>query len=153
MSFSLTIKAGDSYAFRFPALEPKTNVEIWSEKGHPGGISGYWEDFKAWVDGGNDEDEEAFLNDRAKDIVRHRITDLTGWSILAHMRDGSSLVDTLDVRAEVPQFGGLMMYLPATQTADWDAKTYQAQIQFSKGSTVLSSDIITIKVEKDVTYV
>lgn len=152
MSFALTIKAGDSYAFRFPALEPKANAEIWAEGSGAGGIDAYWADFASWVAGGKESDEDAFLKDRAPDVVRQRVVDLTGWSVRAHMREGATKISDLDVQMETAAFGGLVMTLPAAQTETWESKTYDAQIEFSKDNKVISSDVIKITVQKDVTY-
>ena len=152
MSFALTLKAGDSYAFRFPALEPKPNAEVWAEGGGTGGIDAYWADFASWVAEGKEADEDAFLNDRAPDVVRQRVVDLTGWAVRAHMREGATKISDLDVQMETAAFGGLVMTLPAEQTETWEAKTYDAQIEFSKDNKVISSDVIKITVQKDVTY-
>ncbi|XAT57841.1 hypothetical protein GN241_11000 [Rhodobacteraceae bacterium IMCC1335] len=152
MSFSITIKAGDSYAFRFPVLEPKSNAEIWAEAGGSGGIDGYWADYATWIAAGNTADEAAFLKNRAGDVVSLRAMDLAGWSVRGHMREGGTKIADLDVRVESEDWGGMVLHLPASQTAEWDAKTYDAQIEYAKDNSVFSSDVIKITVQKDVTY-
>ena len=154
MLTSITIKAGDSAAFRFPVLEKKPNAEIWAEGGGTGGITAYWADYDVWVKAGNTASEEEFLTNRAPGVVPHRLMDLTGWTILAHMRDpDGTLVRTLDVRAEAPLDGGLVLVFQAADTQKLTPKTYQGQIQFTKATTVISSDVFNITVEGDVTYV
>lgn len=152
MSFSITIKAGDSYAYRFPVLEPKSNAEIWAEGGNTGGIEEYWADFAQWIADGNPSDESAFLNDRAPDVVHQRAMNLTGWTVRADMRDGGTKVADLDVRIESEEWGGMVINLPADLTSQFEAKTFDAQIEYSKDDGVLSSDVIKITVVKDVTY-
>lgn len=152
MSFILTIKAGDSYAVRFPAIEQKSNAEIWGEGGGTGGIDGYWADYATWIAAGNEASEEEFLKERAPNVVATRAMDLTGWSIRAHLRDGATKLADLDVQAEAVLHGGLVMILEPDLTATLDAKTFQAQVEFSKDTNVISSEVIRITVQKDVTY-
>ena len=152
MSFSITLKQGDTRAYRIPVLEPKSAAEVWAEGGGTGGIDGYWADFAAWIAGGGAGGMEAFLQDRAPDVVRNRVVDLTDFSVRCHMRSGGQKIADLDVRFESRPHGGLYLHFPAAQTAGFDIGTYTAQVEFTKGEQVVSSDIIKITIEGDVTY-
>lgn len=152
MAFSITLKQGDTKSFRFPVLEPKSSTEIWAEAGNTGGIDSYWQDFASWVAGGGSEDTEEFLKDRAPNIVRNKVVNLTGFSVRCHMRSGGQKIADLDVRIETVLYGGMVIHFPATQTQQFNPGSYTAQIEFTKGDSVFSSEAMTITVEGDVTY-
>ena len=152
MSFVKNIRQGDSFSMRFTLKMPKPNVQIWAEGAGQGGIVEYWADYKTWVAAARgNESEEAFLEERAPDVSRIYVPDLTGWTPKMDLRDGGNKIADLDVRFEAQESAGFVLSMTPAFTATLQVKTYASQLQLSKDDRVLSGAEAKFTVIGDIT--